>query len=102
MQAAIDSAKRRFDLNISEEIHRIKKNMDLQTHGYPAFWLSIKNDFSKNNINYDLKCPMNYLYNLKLNKFRSPDATLPTSPFFKMSLFIAVFMLLTDFMRSMS
>ena len=83
MQAAIDSAKRRFDLNISEEIHRIKKDMDLQTHGYPAFWLSIKKDFSRDNINYDLKCPMNYLYNLKLNKFRSPDTTLPTSHFFK-------------------
>lgn len=83
MQAAIDSAKRRFDLNISEEIHRIKKDMDLQTHGYPAFWLSIKKDFSRSNINYKLKCPMNYLYNLKLNKFRSPDTTIPTSYFFK-------------------
>ena len=82
-QAAIDSAKRRFDINISEEIHRIKKDMDIQTHGYPAFWLSIKRDFNRNNINFDLKCPMNYLYNLKLNKFRSSDTTLPMSHFFK-------------------
>lgn len=67
-QAAIDSAKRRFDINISDEIVRIQKDMDIDTNGYPKFWLSIKKNFNKEKINPDLHCPMNYLADLKLNK----------------------------------
>lgn len=82
-QAAIDSAKRQFDLNISNEIHRIKKDLNVKENKYPLFWLSIKRGFNKDNINKDIKCPMNYLYNLKLNKFQSKESTLPMSNFFE-------------------
>jgi hypothetical protein len=67
-QAAIDSAKRQFDISISDEIARIQKDMDIDTNGYPKFWLSIKKNFNKEKINPDLHCPMNYLADLKLNK----------------------------------
>jgi hypothetical protein len=63
-QAAIDSAKRRFDIDITEEIKRIKKDMDIKEHRYPSFWSIIKRDFNKKNINKDLICPMNYLFDL--------------------------------------
>ena len=33
-------------------------------------------------INFQLKCPMNYLCNMKFRKYRSSDATLPMSYFF--------------------
>ena len=81
-QAAIDSAKRRFDVNITEEIKRIKKDMDIKTHKYPLFWSIIKKGFNKNNINRDLTCPMNYLYSLNFDKYKSKDTTLPMSHFF--------------------
>ena len=81
-QCAIDNAKRRFDIDISGEIKRIKNNMDIKIHMYPSFWTIIKKDFNKNKINDQLKCPMNYLYNLDLSDFRNPDSTLPMSYFF--------------------
>ena len=66
-QAAIDNAKRRFDVDISDEIKCIKKNMDIKTHKYPSFWEIIKKRFNKNNINKSLVCPMNFLYNIRFS-----------------------------------
>ena len=81
-QIAIDSAKRRFDIDTSQEIKRIKKDMDISEHKYPAFWSVIKKNFNKNNLNYDLNCPMNYLYNLTIPEFHSSESTLPMTHFF--------------------
>lgn len=81
-QAAIDSAKRRFDIDVTEEIKRIKKDMDIKTHKYPSFWTIIKRDFNKSNVNKKLKCPMNYLYDLNIDKIRHTESTLPISYFF--------------------
>lgn len=81
-QCAIDNAKRSFDVDIPEEIKRIKKDIDIKTIKYPAFWLSIRKDFNKNNINKDLKCPMNYIYNLKLDSYNPKTSTIPFSDFF--------------------
>jgi len=72
LQAAIDSAKRRFDTNISESIRLIKEDMDVKNIGYPKFWQVIKRGFSSANINKDLICPMNYLVDLKTGSARSP------------------------------
>lgn len=82
-QIAIDSAKRLFDVDVTNEIRRIKKDMNVKKNKYPAFWLIIRKDFNEKNINLDLKCPMNYLYNLKLDQFRSSLSTLPMDHFFK-------------------
>ena len=65
MQASIDSAKRRFDIDITAEIQRIKKDMDVDTNKYPKFWGLIKRGFDRSNINNDLKCPMNSLAYIK-------------------------------------
>lgn len=81
-QAAIDNAKRRFDIDITGEIRRIKNDMDIKQNGYPVFWEIIKKGVSVKNINKNLKCPMNYLYNLKLQDFRNSDSTLPMEYFF--------------------
>lgn len=81
-QAAIDNAKRRFDVDISGEIKRIKKDMDITVHKYPSFWAIIKKDFNKKNINKDLICPMNYLSNLTFKEFKPSTTTLPMSVFF--------------------
>ena len=67
-QAAIDSAKRQFDISISDEIAHIQKDMDIDTNGYPKFWRIIKRGFSADKINYNLHCPMNYLADLKIDK----------------------------------
>lgn len=82
-QVAIDNAKRRFDIDLSNEIKRIQKDMDIKTHLYPSFWLLIKKNFKKEYINKSLKCPMNYLYNLDLSEFHNTSTTLPMSHFFK-------------------
>ena len=81
-QVAIDNSKRRFDIDLTEEIKRIKKDMDIKTHKYPAFWSIIKKEFNRRNINKELGCPMNYLYNLNFNKYKPTTSTLPMSHFF--------------------
>lgn len=81
-QVAIDNAKRRFDIDLPVEIKRIKDDMEITKNKYPKFWKVIKRGFKQKNINPDLKCPMNYLCDLELDKFRSPSSTLPMSNFF--------------------
>lgn len=82
-QIAIDSAKRLFDVDVGSEIRRIKKDMNVKENKYPSFWKTIHRDFKDKNINYDLICPMNYLYNLKLDQFRSNQSTIPVEYFFQ-------------------
>lgn len=82
-QIAIDSAKRLFDVDVGSEIRRIKKDMDVENNKYPAFWKIIRRDFKESNINYNLICPMNYLYNLKLDQFRSDKSSIPIEHFFR-------------------
>lgn len=82
MQVAIDNAKRRFDIDLTEEIQRIKNDMDIKTNGYPVFWGLIRPKFNKNKINTRLQCPMNYIYGLRLNKYKDKASTLPMEHFF--------------------
>ena len=81
-QVAIDNAKRRFDLNLTQEIKRIKKDMDIKTHKYPSFWAIVKKNFNKKNINKSLICPMNFLYNLNFKEYKPSTSTLPMAHFF--------------------
>ena len=81
-QVAIDNAKRRFDIDLSREIDSIKNDMDIKTNGYPAFWGIVKKGFNKQRINSELKCPMNYVFDIKANKYKNPTATIPMSEFF--------------------
>ena len=81
-QVAIDNAKRRFDIDLTEEIKRIKQDMDIKKNGYPVFWGLIRPKFNKTRINTQLQCPMHYIYGLKLNRYRSAASTLPMSEFF--------------------
>lgn len=81
-QVAIDNAKRRFDIDLSDEIRRIKNDMDIKENMYPSFWMIIKRGFNEKYINKNLKCPMNYLYDLDLTEFHNQDSTLPMSHFF--------------------
>ena len=81
-QVAIDSAKRQFDIDLSAEIKRIKKDLNVKKNLYPMFWAIIKRNFNRKNINASLSCPMNALYNISIPKSRNRDATLPMSNFF--------------------
>lgn len=84
-QAAIDNSKRTYNINISEEIDRIKRDMDINVNGYPMFWKAIKKKNDKRNgvklseltdkqvqrrdsmYNSEIVCPMNSLFNMNLN-----------------------------------
>lgn len=83
-QVAIDSAKRKFDIDIQKEIRRIKKDMEITEYGYPKFWLYIRKGFDRGKINYDLKCPMNYLGELRLRQrpYVPKSEILPIEDFF--------------------
>lgn len=81
-QVAIDSAKRRFDIDLTDEISHIKKDMNVKENGYPAFWMIIRKGFNKEKVNTDLKCPMNYIFEIKTKKFRSREKTIPMDKFF--------------------
>jgi hypothetical protein len=56
--------------------------MDIKHNGYPAFWSVIRKDFNKNRINKSLKCPMNYIFDIEVEKYRSSESTLPMKEFF--------------------
>ena len=84
-QAAIDNSKRTYNINISEEIDRIQRDMDISVNGYPIFWKAIKKRNDKRNgvklseltdkqierrnsmYNPEIICPMNSLYNMNIN-----------------------------------
>lgn len=80
-QVSIDSAKRRYDIDISNEIRRIKRDMNIQEYGYPKFWLNIRSGFNKDKINYDLSCPMNELSNVRFKGVSVRKGILPISHF---------------------
>lgn len=85
-QIAIDNAKRSYDIDIANEIKRIKSNMDIKINGYPKFWKDIRYDFKKKNhhkVNYELECPMNYLSEIKHIKYTPEESTLPLNHFFQ-------------------
>ena len=95
-QVAIDNAKRRFDVDLNAEIDRIKKDSNVDVNKYPTFWFDIKrkDKFSKkmkakdkeekkNKMhNPELKCPMNYLGNVKFKDYRSSQSELDMDTFF--------------------
>lgn len=81
-QVAIDSAKRVFDVNVGAEIRRLKKELNVAEYKYPAFWTIIRSGFNQNNINPSLKCPMNYMFDLKLDQFKPDTPTLEMDQFF--------------------
>lgn len=99
-QLAIDSAKRSFDVDIPSEIARIKADMEMDKNGLPYFWQITKKDKRKartdeirskrakenkekisKKVNEKLICPMNYIYELKLKKYKSSIPTVPTKEF---------------------
>lgn len=85
-QIAIDNAKRSYDIDIANEIKRIKSDMDIKINGYPKFWKDIRYDFRKKNhhkVNYELECPMNYLSEIKHTKYTPEESTLPLNHFFQ-------------------
>ena len=81
-QVAIDNAKRVYDIDLIDEIHKIKKDMKIDDNGYPKFWLMIHGDFDKKKINFNLKCPMNSLYDIKFRRYKSKSSTLQMDSFF--------------------
>lgn len=102
-QVAIDNAKRRFDIDLNEEIVKIEKDMNLKKNGLPAFWVITKKDKRKcknikekekrrkkqkerikARVNKNLKCPMNYIFDIDVGKFRSDESTLSMEYFFNL------------------
>ncbi len=81
-QVAIDSAKRRFDIDIMGEIERIRTDIDLKNNRRPVFWRVIRRGVGNGKINDQLKCPMNYLYDYQLGEWHPNKNTLPMSHFF--------------------
>lgn len=100
-QVAIDNAKRTFNVDLNEEIHRIKKDLEIEKNGLPLFWQITKKDRRRasdpevkamrnreykakicKKTNSSLTCPMNYLYNINFPKHRSASPTIPIGEFF--------------------
>lgn len=81
-QVAIDSAKRRFCVDVTDEIKRIKKLVNVKGNGYPLFWLNIRRGFNKQLINSKIMCPMNALYGYGLPRLQNKTPALPFADFF--------------------
>ena len=80
-QVAIDNAKRVYDIDLVDEIHKIKKDMNIDNNGYPKFWLMIHGDFDRKKINFNLKCPMNNLYDIQFQS-KKYIKNIPINEFF--------------------
>ena len=99
-QVAVDSSKRAYDIDISEEIQRIRKDMDLENNGLPNFWLITKRDKRKvrtdeqrrerdrknkenirKKLNSQLVCPMNYVFDLKFERIKYDTEAIPMDKF---------------------
>lgn len=81
-QAAIDNAKRTYDIDLNSEIRRIKQELNVKHNGYPRFWLYVNYAIPKDKINNKLQCPMNVLFDYKPPKIRSNESTLPMCYFY--------------------
>jgi hypothetical protein len=82
-QAAIDNTKRTFDIDIPKEIRRIKKDLDIEQSKYPRFFQIVKKNFNNDNVNKQLKCPMNFLYDVEISKVRDSRPPIAMSEFFE-------------------
>lgn len=80
-QICIDSAKRSYDLNLNKEIQRIKDDVGVNETGYPLFWDAIRKDFNGERINSELKCPMNYIFDLTFRRFRRSTEVISVKDF---------------------
>lgn len=90
-QIAIDSAKRKFDVDVLSEIARIRTDLCVQEIGYPLFYADVQNkklvgvnmrnkhkepkSFKVEKINFDLKCPMNCVRDVNVRKDK--ESTIP-------------------------
>lgn len=89
-QIAVDSSKRKFDIDLPTEIRRIKQDMNIEENGLPYFWTITKRDKTKRRtddqrrerdkvnrmkiqkrVEPSLDCPMNYLYRLKFDRLKT-------------------------------
>ena len=101
-QIAVDSSKRAYNINLSDEIKRIKKDMDIENNGLPYFWLITKRDKrkvrteekrrerdQKNKQNIlkkvapSLDCPMNYLFRLRFDRVSNDTKPIEMNEFWK-------------------
>lgn len=99
-QVAIDNAKRKYNIDLTKEIKRIKTEMGIKKIGYPKFWLITKRDKRKvrsdeerierdrqnkekirKTINDDLICPMNKLYDMTPPKYHNTEKSISTDRF---------------------
>lgn len=81
-QVSIDSAKKSYDMDLMEEIKRMKRLINIDKNKYPLFWIGIRRGFNKQRINTKLKCPMNYLFNINAGCNPVKEKTIPLSKFF--------------------
>ena len=82
-QAAIDSSKRTFAVDITKEIKRIRDDIGIKENKYPPFWQQIRKGFPSNRINFKLDSPMCKLYKMDFESYKPSTETIPTSVFFQ-------------------
>ena len=82
-QAAIDSSKRTFSIDITNEIKRIRDDMNIKETKYPPFWQQIRKGFPTNRINFKLDSPMCRLYKMEFESYKPTTETVPTVDFFQ-------------------
>ena len=81
-QAAIDSSKRAYAVDITSEIKRIKRDMDIKENGYPRFWKCIHPEY-QGYINNSLQCPMNEVAQFRAQKPHHNPNPIPNQKFFQ-------------------
>lgn len=82
-QASIDSCKRSFSIDITNEIKRIRADIGIKDNKYPPFWQQIRKGFPINRINFKLDSPMCRLYKMEFESYKPTTETIPTADFFK-------------------
>lgn len=100
-QIAIDNSKRKYAIDLTNEIKYIKQMLDIERNGLPKFWQITKKDKRKarteeerrerdkknkkkiqEKINPNLECPMNYIFDIKIKNAKNKKGTIPINDFF--------------------
>lgn len=82
-QCAIDSSKRTFLIDLTNEIKRIRADIGIKDNKYPPFWQQIRKGFPTNRINFKLDSPMCRLYKMEFESYKPETETIPTTDFFQ-------------------
>lgn len=81
-QCCIDSAKKSFGIDLTNEIKYIGQQLEIKDNGYPIWWKTVNPNTNNDRLNSKLISPMTYIYKAKFPRNTNEEAAEPMQNFF--------------------